>query len=110
MLGFQNFFSLGGPELQFRRKWFNTFSILLVSLWPCSAQPAASSFDPAIFLRPPASYRGHAMWSFPLNALTDQYVISGIQEMARLNYGGFFIEAGGVRPGAQAAVPFLSPE
>jgi hypothetical protein len=50
------------------------------------------------------------MWSFPLNNLTDQYVVSGIQQLAGLNYGGFFIEAGGIRPGAQPAIPFLSPE
>ena len=84
-------------------------SILLLALHGCFAQ-TAGGFDPAVFKQPPAAYRGHAMWSFPLNTLNDQYVVSGIQEMARLNYGGFFIEAGGLRPGTQPAVPFLSPE
>ena len=50
------------------------------------------------------------MWNFPLNTLNEKYVVSGIEEMAKLNYGGFFIEAGGMRPGTQPAVPFLSPE
>jgi hypothetical protein len=74
------------------------------------AAAALAQPDPAIFQHPPAAYRGHAMWSFPLNNLSEQYVVSGIQQLADLNYGGFFIEAGGLRPGAQAAVPFLSPE
>lgn len=91
-------------------------SLLLLAALSAFAQPAADRFDPAIFSHPPASYRGHAMWSFPLNTLNENYVVSGIQEMAKLNYGGFFIEAGGLprpgAPGAQAApaVPFLSPE
>jgi alpha-L-rhamnosidase len=81
------------------------FVLLILLSLPLFAQP-----DPATFLHPPAAYRGHAMWSFPLNTLTDQYVTSGIHDLANLNYGGFFIEAGGIRPGAQPAVPFLSPE
>lgn len=76
----------------------------------CLAAAAFGQPDPGIFLHPPAAYRGHAMWSFPLNNLNDQYVTSGIQQLAELNYGGFFIEAGGLRPGAQPAVPFLSAE
>jgi hypothetical protein len=83
-------------------------AISLLAVWPARAQTA---FDPAIFKAPPAAYRGHAMWSFPLNTLNDKYVVDGIQEIARLNYGGFFIEAGGMRPGGPAPlVPFLSPE
>src|SRR5437868_434905 len=56
---------------------------------------AFAQFDAAVFKSPPAQYRGHAMWSFPLSNLSENYVVSGIREMARLNYGGFFIEAGG---------------
>ena len=52
-------------------------------------------FDPAIFKAPPAMYRGHAMWNFNLSTLNEPSIVSGIQEMAKLNYGGFFIEAGG---------------
>ena len=73
------------------------------------AQPAARNFDPAVFKAPPAAYRGHAMWSFPLANLNENYILSGIQEMAKLNYGGFFIEAGG-RPQPGRGVEFLSPE
>jgi hypothetical protein len=34
-------------------------------------------------------------WNFNLPTLNKHAVISGIQEMAKLNYGGIFIEAGG---------------
>jgi len=62
-------------------------------LTPLPAQ--STEFDPAVFRTPPAQYRGHAMWSFPLTTLNENYIVSGIEEMARLNYGGFFIEPGG---------------
>ena len=74
-----------------------------------SAQTAAPQFDAAIFKTPPAEYRGHAMWNFNLPTLNENAVISGIQEMAKLNYGGFFIEAGG-RPQPGQGVAFLSDE
>jgi hypothetical protein len=88
------------------RRDFVALTILAVA--PACAQTA---FDPAIFKAPPAAYRGHAMWNFPLNTLNEKYVVDGIREMAKLNYGGFFIEAGGVRPGGPPPlVSFLSPE
>ena len=59
------------------------------------AAPLLAQFDPATFLSPPVQYRGHAMWSFPLSTLNESYITSGIDEMAKLNYGGFFIEPGG---------------
>lgn len=59
------------------------------------AVPLLAQFDPATFKSPPAQYRGHAMWSFPLTTLSESYIASGIEEMAKLNYGGFFIEPGG---------------
>jgi len=68
-----------------------------------------ADFDAAIFKSPPARYRGHAMWNFNLTTLNEKDVISGIDEMAKLNYGGFFIEAGG-RPRPGQGVPFLSDE
>jgi hypothetical protein len=74
-----------------------------------SAQNSANQFDPAIFKAPPVEYRGHAMWNFNLPTLNENAVISGIQEMAKLNYGGFFIEAGG-RPQPGQGVAFLSDE
>ena len=70
---------------------------------------AQSEFDPAVFQSPPAKYRGHAMWNFNLGTLNEKDVISGIDEMARLNYGGFFIEPGG-RPQPGQGVAFLSDE
>ncbi len=57
--------------------------------------PLLAQFDPAAFQSPPAEFRGHAMWSLPLTTLNESYITSGIEEMAKLNYGGFFIEAGG---------------
>jgi hypothetical protein len=59
------------------------------------SQPARSDFDPTVFKSPPAAYRGHAMWRFNLTTLNEKAVIEGIEEMAKLNYGGFFIEASG---------------
>jgi len=70
---------------------------------------AQREFDPAVFKAPPAKYRGHAMWNFNLATLNEKDIVSGIQEMARLNYGGFFIEAGG-RPQPGQGVAFLSDE
>lgn len=74
-----------------------------------NAQSAGNPFDPAVFKAPPAEYRGHAMWNFNLSTLNEDAVVSGIREMARLNYGGFFIEAGG-RPQPGQGVAFLSDE
>jgi hypothetical protein len=85
---------------------------------------SGGSFDPAIFKSPPAAYRGHAMWNFNLTTLNENAIRSGIQEMAGLNYGGFFIEAGGGpttglsedylkmfrRPPSSQGVVFLSDE
>ncbi len=73
------------------------------------AQNTANHFDPAIFKAPPAEYRGHAMWDFNLATFDDNAVITGIREMAKLNYGGFFIEAGG-RPQPGRGMAFLSDE
>jgi hypothetical protein len=58
-------------------------------------QSTLGEFDSAVFKSPPAKYRGHAMWRFNLTTLNEADIISGIQEMAKLNYGGFFIEASG---------------
>jgi len=49
------------------------------------------------------------MRNFNLTTLNEKDVVSGIQEMAKLNYGGFFIEAGG-RPQPGQGVAFLSDE
>ena len=59
-----------------------------------AAVSAFAQFDPAVFKSPPAQYRGHAMWSFPLSTLNENYIVSGIREMAKLNYGGFFHRGG----------------
>src|ERR1700677_1833171 len=60
-----------------------------------SAPQPDGDFNPKIFETPPAMYRGHAMWNFNLTTLNEHDIIAGIQDMAKLNYGGFFIEAGG---------------
>ena len=74
-------------------KTIRQLAIFIFLLTPLLAQ--TTDFDSAVFKTPPAQYRGHAMWSFPLSTLNENYVISGIEEMAKLNYGGFFIEPGG---------------
>src|SRR5215472_5478502 len=49
------------------------------------------------------------MRNFNLTTLNEKDIVNGIQEMAKLNYGGFFIEAGG-RPQPGHGVTFLSDE
>ena len=83
-------------------------SALLVS--ELIAQRKGGLFDPAVFKSPPAEFRGHAMWNFHLPTLNENAVISGIQEMAKLNYGGFFIEAGGRGGQPGQGVTFLSDQ
>lgn len=84
-----------------------SLALAAAGLW---AQNAGRQFDPAIFKAPPAEYRGHAMWNFNLTTLNANAVVSGIQEMAKLNYGGFFIEAGGrPQPGRFLKASTLAP-
>src|SRR5690242_20889791 len=83
--------------------------VFLSTLLLASTLAAQTAFDPAIFKSPPAEYRGHAMWNFNLPTLNEKSVIAGIQDIAKLNYGGFFIEAGGRGQPGQG-VPFLSDE
>ena len=99
-------------------------AIFIVLLAQTAGMFAQSQFDPAIFKAPPATYRGHAMWNFNLSTLNEASVTAGIQEMAKLNYGGFFIEASGGpttglseaylkmfrRPPSSQGVVFLSDE
>lgn len=68
-------------------------TIVVFLVTPLLAQ--RSDFDAAVFKTPPAEFRGHAMWNFPLTTLDEKFIVSGIDEMAKLNYGGFFIEPGG---------------
>ena len=69
---------------------------LILAVFPAHSQtPASADFDLNTFKAPPAKYRGQAMWNFNLTTLNEHDIIAGIQEMAKLNYGGFFIEAGG---------------
>src|ERR1017187_2558952 len=84
-----------------------TFALFLAG--GALAQNQQADFDPKVFQSPPAKYRGHAMWNFNLTNLNEKDIISGIEEMAKLNYGGFFIEAGG-RPQPGQGVTFLSDE
>jgi hypothetical protein len=98
-------------------------SVILIAALPLLGF-GQSAFDPGIFKAPQARYRGHAMWNFNLTTLNEEAVRSGIQEMAKLNYGGFFIEASGGpttglsdaylamfrRPPSDKGVVFLSDE
>jgi hypothetical protein len=94
-------------------QWRFAVTGLMVAALPSvvflQSQPSDRDFDAATFKSPPAAYRGHAMWNFNLTTLNEKDVVAGIQEMAKLNYGGFFIEAGG-RPQPGKGVPFLSDE
>ncbi len=69
--------------------------VLIAMTAACALAQSTASFDPAVFKSPPAQYRGHAMWNFNLTTLNNDAIVAGIKEMAALNYGGFFIEAGG---------------
>jgi hypothetical protein len=74
---------------------FRQEAILIAVAAACAFAQSTGSFDPAVFKSPPAQYRGHAMWNFNLTTLNNDAILAGIKEMAGLNYGGFFIEAGG---------------
>jgi hypothetical protein len=66
-----------------------------------AATSAFAQFDPAIFKTPPAQYRGHAMWSFPLSTLNENYIVSGIREMAKFELR-WVLYRGGWRPDHRA--------
>ncbi|MCX6630069.1 MAG: glycosyl hydrolase, partial [Candidatus Solibacter sp.] len=54
--------------------------------------------DPAIFKAPPAEYRGQQMYGygmFNLSTLSEDRIMSAIQNMAKQNMGGFAPEPGG---------------
>jgi hypothetical protein len=72
------------------------FCLLLLGLGAFSqgSLKSEADFDPAIFLLPPAKSRGHAMWNFNLSTLNENSVVSGIEELAKLNYGGVFHRSG----------------
>ncbi|HWB32826.1 MAG TPA: glycosyl hydrolase [Acidobacteriaceae bacterium] len=70
---------------------------------PCQSA-ASADFDAQTFKAPPAQYRGQAMGSINLTTSTPQSMIDEVQQMKELNYGGFFLEAGG------STTQGLSPE
>jgi hypothetical protein len=80
---------------------FAVAAALLV--WPPAGspqnQPPAGEFvDPALFKAPPAQYRGQQMFGygmFNLSTLSEERIISAIQNMAKQNMGGFAPEPGG---------------
>ena len=47
------------------------------------------------FKAPPSEYRPRAMWGFNLSKVTEQQVLSDVQELARKRYGGFLITVDG---------------
>lgn len=65
-------------------------AILLTGCARQSSPEAAFRFDPAVFKDPPAQYRGSAMWGFSLAKDTEASIISGVQELKKNHYGGFF--------------------
>lgn len=54
-------------------------------------KPADRAFDPATFKDPPAEYRGHAMWEINLSKGTGDSIRSAVDNMAKDQFGGFFI-------------------
>jgi hypothetical protein len=104
--------------------WASAARLVSAAILSAALLAAQTDFDPAIFKSPPARYRGHAMWGFNLSKVTEETILSGIREMAKLNYGGFFIEASGGpttglseaylkmfrRPQSSQGVVFLSDE
>lgn len=68
-------------------------SVVVVSVRGQSA--TSDGFDPQIFKAPPAQYRGQAMGNINLSTSTPESLVDEVQQMKKLNYGGFFLEAGG---------------
>jgi putative intracellular protease/amidase len=74
---------------------FTAFVLLAAPLFVAALQGADSGFDYAIFKTPPAEYRGRAMWGYDLSTVTEAQIVSGVQEMAKQRFGGFFVSVNG---------------
>lgn len=77
-----------------RRTFLRTTAASLVA-WPLlgatPSQEPLEELDYATFKDSPAAYRGTAMWGYDISAVTDQKLVSGVQDLARQRYGGFLI-------------------
>ena len=57
---------------------------------------ASAQVDPALFKEPPLEFRGHPMWGFNLSNLSEEGIVTAIDEMARkFGAGGITPEPGG---------------
>ena len=81
-----------------RRTFLRSTAATLVS-WPllgaASGKEPLEALDYATFKDSPAAYRGTTMWGYNLSKVTDEKIVSGVQELARQRYGGFLITNGG---------------
>lgn len=63
---------------------------------PFVVSPQRQVVDPALFKEPPAEFRGHPMWGFNLSNMSEERIVSAIQDMAKkYGAGGFAPEPGG---------------
>src|SRR5262249_10881609 len=74
---------------------FIAFALFATSLLVAELKGAESGFDYAIFKNPPAEYRGRAMWGYDLSTVTEAQIVSGVQDMAKQRFAGFFVSLNG---------------
>ena len=60
-----------------------------------SQAASAADFNPQTFKAPPAQYRGHAGTGINLTTMTEQSLVKEVDDIAKLNYGGFLLIPGG---------------
>lgn len=71
-------------------------SFLLLLATAAGALPQTGLVDPAKFREPPLEFRGHPMWGFNLSSLSEERIVSAIDEMQnKFGAGGFTPEPGG---------------
>src|SRR5208337_4614606 len=81
-----------------RRGFLHSIGASLAA-WPLlgatSVREPPQALEYAAFKDPPGTYRGTAMWGYSLSKVTDDEIVSGVQNLARQRYGGFLINNGG---------------
>jgi len=86
------------PTLTSRRSFLHSIGASLAA-WPLlgvtPGQEPPQALQYAVFKDPPGAYRGTAMWGFGLSKVTDDEIVSGVQNLARQRYGGFLMTNGG---------------
>jgi hypothetical protein len=86
------------PTRTSRRSFLHSIGASLAA-WPLLGPPSGleppQALEYAVFKDPPVTYRGTAMWGYGLSKVTDDEIVSGVQNLARQRYGGFLINNGG---------------